>query len=302
MTLPQLQNIFVGTLPDDGTGDTLRNAFIKTEENLTALHEYLATNSTVGPTGPTGPIGMTGLRGPAGLTGTRGLLGPAGATGEQGTTGLTGATGATGPIGPIGPTGQTGQTGQTGAVGATGPTGPTGLTGPTGQTGGFGVTGVPGPTGLTGATGADSTVQGPTGSTGPTGPTGLGATGATGATGPATYDISNFVNGFPLVNEIVMRLIVVRTLNIPANFAGSYAFTNHPASVYNVKLGITKNGAQIGTITFAIGSYLGVFAGIPSGVTYLPTDQLHVQVDNTVNVTADATFSDFAFTIFGSAT
>jgi hypothetical protein len=182
-------------------------------------------------------------------------------------------------------------------AGATGPTGPTGLTGPTGPTGETGPTGV-GATGLTGATGP----TGLTGPTGATGPTGLGATGATGATGPATYDVSNFVNGFPLVNEIVMRLILVRTLTIPANFAGSYAFTNHPASDYNVVLGITKNGAVVGTITFAVGSYLGVFAGAETGLVYAPSDQLHIQVDNTVHTNADGTFSDFAFTIFGSAT
>ena len=150
--------------------------------------------------------------------------------------------------------------------------------------------------GALGATGA----TGPTGASGPTGPTGLGATGAT---GPATYDISNFINGKPLVNEIVMRLIVVRNLTIPVDFAGSYAYTTTPASDYAVKLVITKNLAPIGNITFAVGSYLGVFSALATGATYSPSDQLHIQVDNTtVNTVADTAFKDFAFTIFGSAT
>ena len=190
-------------------------------------------------------------------------------TNTSGITGPTGVTGYVGSIGSTGPTGDTGPTGVTGYVGSIGSTGPTGDTGPTGSTG----------------------------------PTGLGATGATGATGPATYDIANFVNGKPLVNEIVMRLIVVRNLTIPVDFAGSYAYTSTPASDYAVKLVITKNLAPIGTITFAVGSYLGVFSALATGATYLPSDQLHLQVDNTtVNTVADTAFKDFAFTIFGSAT
>jgi hypothetical protein len=173
-----------------------------------------------------------------------------------------------------------GQDGANGSKGATGDRGPQGTDGYVGSRGSLGYTGSIGPTGVTGDT---------------------GYVGSIGATGPSIYDISNFLNGFPLANEIVMRVILTRTFTIPADFVGSYAFTTHPASDYDVKLGITKNGAQLGTVTFAVGSYLGTWAGTGSAIVYNVSDQLHIQVDNTVHVTPDSTFSDFAFTIKGSA-
>lgn len=177
-----------------------------------------------------------------------------------------------------------------GITGPTGPTGPTGATGPTGPTG-LGATGATGPTGLTGATG-------------PTGPTGLGATGATGATGPtgpATYDISNFINGKPLTNEIVMRTIAVRSFTLGATFAGSYAYVTTPATNHSVVIAITKNGASIGALTFGVGSFTGTWSGSPSGVTFNVGDQLIMQVDNSVD-SQDSSFADFAFNIKGTAT
>jgi hypothetical protein len=334
------KTIFVGNVGNDGTGDNLRTAFIKTNDNFGNIANYIS-NFGLGTFTtdqlPEGNVNLyyTNTRVNSAFDlrlatktttdvaeGTNLYFTDTRARNAISVTGSGSYDPATGAITVTG--GVTSVNTKTGAVSlaasdltdvaitspadnqllvytsgkwtnTTGITGPTGLTGPTGPTGSTGPTGLTGATGTTGATG-------PTGSTGPTGPTGLGATGATGATGPATYDVSNFVNGFPLVNEIVMRLILVRTLTIPANFAGSYAFTNHPASDYDVVLGITKNGAVVGPITFAVGSYLGVFAGAETGLIYAPSDQLHIQVDNTVHTNADGTFSDFAFTIFGSAT
>lgn len=43
------QTIFVGDAPDDGTGDTSRNAFIKINENFTELYEFMASAITINP-------------------------------------------------------------------------------------------------------------------------------------------------------------------------------------------------------------------------------------------------------------
>jgi hypothetical protein len=55
------QTIFVGSLPNDGTGDTLRGAMIKTNANFTELydlHDGAGDNFTV-PYGDIGPISAT---------------------------------------------------------------------------------------------------------------------------------------------------------------------------------------------------------------------------------------------------
>ena len=55
------QTIFVGSLPNDGTGDTLRSAMIKTNANfseLYILHDSASDNFTV-PYGDIGPVSAT---------------------------------------------------------------------------------------------------------------------------------------------------------------------------------------------------------------------------------------------------
>lgn len=257
-----------------------------------------------GATGIVGPVGATGATGPQGAIGATGFFGATGATGVQGLQGSTGLTGLQGPVGP------TGGQGATGLVGSTGPLGPVGSTGPLGPVGATGATGIQGPIGATGATGP----LGPTGATGPQGiqgnegPQGIqgipgtaAAQGATGASGAATYDITNFINGKPLANEIVMRTIAVRQFVLGPNFEGSLAYVSTPATTLPVVMAITKNGATIGNITFATNSYTGTFSGSPSGVTYNIGDQFIMQVDNSVNP-QNATFSDVAFSIKGTST
>ncbi len=67
------QNINTGTNPDDGTGDPLRTAFIKTEDNFTELYTF-STASTFPYTGSaliTGSLGVTGS-----ISSTSGLITP----------------------------------------------------------------------------------------------------------------------------------------------------------------------------------------------------------------------------------
>lgn len=42
------QVINTGTVPDDGTGDNLRNAFVKVNANFTELYDYNANTSNGG--------------------------------------------------------------------------------------------------------------------------------------------------------------------------------------------------------------------------------------------------------------
>jgi hypothetical protein len=98
-----------------------------------------------------------------------------------------------------------------------------------------------------------------------------------------------------------MRTIAVRSFTLGATFAGSYAYVTTPATTQPVVVAITKNGATIGSVTFATGAYTGTFSGSPSGVTFNAGDQLIMQVDNSTNP-QNATFSDFAFALKGTST
>ena len=125
-----------------------------------------------------------------------------------------------------------------------------------------------------------------------------GPTGPTGPAGPSTYDLFNFVNGKPLATEVLMRAITVRVYTIAANFAGCLAYcTTGPTSAQTIN--ILKNGATIGTITFAIASTSGVFSGSVSGVTMNIGDQLQIQMAS--GASQDASFSDLVFTIKGTS-
>jgi len=112
------QIIDIGSAPNDGTGDTIREAFEKVNENFTDL--YAGAGADTGPQGPTGPEGPQGPQGVVGAVGPQGPSGPSGPSGPQG------IAGDVGPQGPIGPTGVTGDAGIAGPQGPTGPSGPAG--------------------------------------------------------------------------------------------------------------------------------------------------------------------------------
>lgn len=223
------------------------------------LSRRIPVSVLTGNIGPTGPQG-TGPTGPFGATGPTGSIGP---TGPQGT-GPTGPTGAAsdvaGPTGPTGPQGTQGLPGNPSFV--PGPTGPTGDLGPTGPTG---------PTGDTGATG-------PTGTQGPTGPTG-----PTGISGARNYTVTN--SG---ASAYVIDGSSNPTLNLLRGFTYTFSVSasGHPfwiqsvsgaysaGNIYNT--GVTNNGAQVGTITFAV-PY-----NAPSTLYYVC--QFHASMAGTINI------------------
>lgn len=64
------QIISTGTLPNDGTGDTLINGANKINNNFNEIYSTFGDGTnlspTVGPVGPQGPIGLLGPQGPSG--------------------------------------------------------------------------------------------------------------------------------------------------------------------------------------------------------------------------------------------
>ena len=121
------------------------------------------------------------------------------------------------------------------------------------------------------------------------------------STGLTAYDLSNFINGKPLSNEIVMRVMMVRSCSFAGNFAGSYAVAGTaPTAAAGVSMIIYKQGVAIGTLTFAQNSTSGVFTTTGgSAISFIAGNQLVIQVDNSVNG-QDPAFSDMALTLFGT--
>jgi hypothetical protein len=109
------------------------------------------------------------------------------------------------------------------------------------------------------------------------------------------YDIHNFINGKPLVNEILVRVIAVRAFALAANCAGSYAFCTTPATT-SFQLSLLKNGAEFGTITFGIAATTGTFSS--PAATFNVSDQFAIRCKTG---TQDSTLSDIAISLLGTA-
>ncbi len=166
-----------------------------------------------------------------------------------------GDSGPQGPTGPSGP-GGTGPQGPQGPQGVAGPQGPQGVTGPQGPQGPQGVAGPQGPSGATGDIGP----QGPQGAAGPQGPQGVtGPQGPSGVAGSRTYTVTNSgASAYTIDGSNNPTISLLRgftyTFSISASghpfwiqsVSGAYSSGN----IYNN--GVTNNGTQSGTITFAV--------------------------------------------------
>jgi len=106
----------------------------------------------------------------------------------------------------------------------------------------------------------------------------------------ANFYISFYVDGKPYYGETVYQFVVPQTISIESGFTGSFAKAGIAPSVQSV-FTIKKNGTQIGTIAFAIGSTNGVFAG--SAVTLVPSVVIAVDAPSS----QDAALSNIAVTI-----
>lgn len=252
------QTVGIGSAANDGTGDPLRTAFDKINDNFDELYAALGDPPSAG--GPTGPTGATGANGAAGdaVVWITGAGAPGGGTGEDGdmylntsngdvygpkaggawgapVANIIGPAGSNGATGPTGPTGAAGAQGPTGAAGSQGPTGPTGANGAAGPTGSTGNTGPTGPTGANGATGPTGPT-GANGSTGPTGPTGPGYTAVQTGTDTATLTTSGLGN----VSGLVFALTSGHTYRFIFN-----VLYNCAATTNGLKLGLTFPAATI---------------------------------------------------------
>ncbi|MFG1395864.1 phage tail fiber domain-containing protein [Roseixanthobacter pseudopolyaromaticivorans] len=105
------------------------------------------------------------------------------------------------------------------------------------------------------------------------------------------YDLTVSIPYTPLTGETVLIHPVVRQLTIPANFAGSSARADKPATDRTQVFTIYRGATAIGTITFSPGSAPGVFGGA-GNIVVNPGDMLKVALTSQ----NDSTFRDIGIT------
>jgi len=107
----------------------------------------------------------------------------------------------------------------------------------------------------------------------------------------ADYPITIFFPGVLNSNQEMVRINVVRSFVLPQNCVGSIATLAVEATASTV-FKIKKNGAQIGTMTFAAGGSNATFS-LSSDTTFNTGDIISVQAP----ASADATAAGIAITL-----
>jgi hypothetical protein len=103
-----------------------------------------------------------------------------------------------------------------------------------------------------------------------------------------------FVAGKPANAALLFAILPSVEATFPAGFAGARAKAGVAATAATV-LPIKKNGIQVGTITFAAGSAVGVFAAAAEVVVGV-ADELTIENQ----AVADATLADIRFALHGT--
>lgn len=103
-----------------------------------------------------------------------------------------------------------------------------------------------------------------------------------------------FVAGKPANAALLFAILPSVEASFPVNFIGSRAKAGVAATAQTV-LSIRRNGIQVGTITFAAGSAMGVFAAAAEVVVGI-ADELTIENQ----AVADATLADVRFALHGT--
>ena len=112
--------------------------------------------------------------------------------------------------------------------------------------------------------------------------------------GAAPFDIAVYSPGQPEAAERLLKLEVARGFSLPADLAGSRGHVDTAATA-EAAFTILKNGASVGSITFAAASQDAAFA-LASGLALVPSDRLELVAP----ATQDATLAGLALTLIGT--
>ena len=105
--------------------------------------------------------------------------------------------------------------------------------------------------------------------------------------------IEGFNNGVLTANQVVDRFVTIRNWSLPVSAAGSQMKGTANATASTV-FNLQKNGANVGTATFAAGAAVATFV-VASAVSFVPGDLFTIVAP----ASADATLANVAYTIKG---
>jgi len=112
--------------------------------------------------------------------------------------------------------------------------------------------------------------------------------------GASPFDIALWLPGQPEAAETLLRLEVARAFTLPENLAGSHGHAGAAATA-QADLDLRKNGAALGTVTFAAGGQTASFS-LAGGAAFAPGDRLELIAP----ATQDATLAGLALTFLGN--
>jgi hypothetical protein len=112
--------------------------------------------------------------------------------------------------------------------------------------------------------------------------------------GGTPYDIGVYFPGQPEAGAILLQLVASRAFTLPADLTGSQGYAG-TAPMAQADLEIQKNGASIGTITFAASANTATYT-FASAVTFAAGDRLTVIAPGS----QDASLADISITFKGT--
>lgn len=115
------------------------------------------------------------------------------------------------------------------------------------------------------------------------------------STGSQPFDVHAFYPGVPSASAVVLRVPLARTVTFASAFSGSYARSSVAATGSTV-FDVQKNGASVGSITFAASATTGSFSTVGAGASFAAGDILSIHAPGT----ADATIANVGIVLAGT--
>lgn len=109
------------------------------------------------------------------------------------------------------------------------------------------------------------------------------------------FDVHAFYPGVPSASAKVLRIPVARAVTFPDDFAGAYGKAS-AAATGSTAFDVQKNGASVGTITFAAAATTATFVTSGTTVVLAAGDVLSIIAP----VSPDATLADVGFVLAGT--
>lgn len=113
--------------------------------------------------------------------------------------------------------------------------------------------------------------------------------------GTQPFDIHAFYPGVPSASAKVLRTPVARAVTFPDDFAGSYGIASVAATA-STAFDIAKNGASVGTMTFAAGATTATFVTSGTTVVLAAGDRISIAAP----ASPDATLADVGIALAGT--